>query len=70
MTYELMLEAEIKAIFQINYYTSFGDNIAVIGSHDKLGAWNPFEGLHLTYQGDGNWSSSILLPRTREKNRV
>lgn len=48
--------------FTINYSTSFGESILVVGSSDKLGSWNSERGLKLEWNEGNIWKCSIRLP--------
>ncbi|GHT61310.1 4-alpha-glucanotransferase [Bacteroidia bacterium] len=59
----------MRITFNIQYYTTWGQKLYVVGSLPELGAWNNAFAKELHYAGDGNWtleiepdSASLVLP--------
>jgi len=54
-----------EVIFSINCpYTSWGDHVAVVGSCEELGSWNPWKGLELTTSAEmfPTWHGRVQVP--------
>jgi len=49
----------IEVLFQINYFTNFGDEIAVVGNLPQVGNWNPNRAKKMFYKGDGYWNLTL-----------
>lgn len=52
----------MKVIFNINFYTVWGQKLFVVGSLPELGAWEPALAREMHYAGDGNWQLELELP--------
>jgi hypothetical protein len=45
----------VRLSFRIPYRTSFGQDIAMVGSTDELGNWDPREGISMTWSEGDVW---------------
>jgi 4-alpha-glucanotransferase len=57
----------MKLKFKINYHTSWGQNLYVLGSCKELGRDNSTEAIQLTYTSDGNWEAEIDIDNKKCK---
>jgi len=52
----------MKVIFQINYYTVWGQNLYITGSIPELGSWETGLAKELHYAGNGEWQLELNVP--------
>lgn len=45
--------------FSVEWATTFGESIYVVGSHPDLGGWNPVEAKRLTYTPGNIWTGTV-----------
>ena len=55
----------MKVTFNVQYYTTWGQILHVVGSLPELGAWNNALAKEMRYIGDGNWTLEIELDSTK-----
>ena len=48
--------------FRVPYATAHGEDLFIIGSHEKLGVWNQNAALGMTWGEGGNWWANVDLP--------
>ena len=48
--------------FRVPYDTAHGEDLFIIGSHEKLGAWNQHKALPMSWGEGGNWWANVDLP--------
>mmetsp|Transcript_28889 Transcript_28889/g.72290 ORF Transcript_28889/g.72290 Transcript_28889/m.72290 type:complete len:289 (-) Transcript_28889:636-1502(-) len=51
-----------KVRFNVPYDTKMGEEVFIIGSNDKLGAWNQDDACPMTWGEGGNWYANLELP--------
>jgi hypothetical protein len=56
----------MKITFKINYRTSWGQNLFVVGSAEELGANTNAKALPMKYEEDGNWSLEVEVNSTKK----
>jgi hypothetical protein len=47
--------------FTVQYDTKWGENLFVLGSHKKLGAWDEAKAIPMHYKEGGHWSCEVDL---------
>jgi len=47
--------------FSVQYETKWGENLFVLGSHKKLGAWDEAKAIPMHYKEGGHWSCEVDL---------
>ena len=47
--------------FSVHYDTKWGENLFVLGSHKKLGAWDEAKAIPMHYKEGGQWSCEVEL---------
>ena len=47
--------------FSVQYDTKWGENLFVLGSHKKLGAWDEAKAIPMHYKEGGHWSCEVEL---------
>ena len=47
--------------FSVQYDTKWGENLFVLGSHKKLGAWDEAKAIPMHYKEGGHWSCEVDL---------
>jgi 4-alpha-glucanotransferase len=47
--------------FQINYHTTWGQKVVVVGNLPELGEWKYEAALGLEHTGEGNWTGNVSL---------
>lgn len=52
----------LQVSFSIHKPTQLGEDVAVVGSHDSLGAWNLGNALPLTWTDGHHWRGSLEVP--------
>lgn len=52
----------MKVRFTLHYQTRFGENVCLLGSHEKMGAWDHSRAVNLNYGEGGIWSVELELP--------
>jgi hypothetical protein len=52
----------MKCVFKVHYETKLGEDLFVIGSHEKLGAWDIVEAVPMVWGEGGNWTGEVELP--------
>lgn len=55
-------KVDMKVEFRVHYDTKLGEDLYVIGSHEKLGAWDQTNAVAMTWSEGGNWSVTVDLP--------
>ena len=55
-------KVDIKVEFKVHYETKLGEDLYVIGSHEKLGNWDQAFAVPMTWGEGGNWSVTVDLP--------
>jgi len=58
----------MKLIFKINYHTSWGQNLYVLGSSKELGKDNTTEAVPMNYTQDGNWEAELDIDSKQNKS--
>lgn len=48
--------------FQIAYYTQWGQQLKIVGSHPSLGDWELDQAPNMQYDADGSWSLEVEIP--------
>lgn len=48
--------------FQIAYYTQWGQQLKVVGSHPSLGEWELDQAPNMQYDADGSWNLEVDIP--------
>ena len=56
----------MKITFKINYRTSWGQNLFVVGSAEELGSNVNAKALAMKYEEDGNWSLEVEVNSTKK----
>ena len=56
----------MKITFKINYRTSWGQNLFVVGSAEELGSNINAKALPMKYEEDGNWSLEVEVTSTKK----
>lgn len=51
-----------SVLFQVNRRVAFGNSIAILGSQQSLGNWQPADALAMTWSAGDEWSVSADLP--------
>jgi hypothetical protein len=51
----------IKILFNLPYRCSFGENLAIVGSGEPLGAWDPDRSVPLTWSEGDVWQGEIEM---------
>lgn len=57
----------MKVKFRINYHTTWGQNLFVIGSCKELGNYKSEETLPMNYSHDGNWEAEVDIDSKNTK---
>ena len=55
-------KVDVKVEFKVQYETRLGEDLYVIGSHEKLGAWDQINAVPMVWGEGGNWSATVDLP--------
>ena len=50
-----------KIIFQIKYDTKLGEDLAIIGSINELGNWNPYHSLKMGWNEGNIWKTELYI---------
>ena len=50
-----------KIIFQIKYDTKLGEDLAIIGSINELGNWNPYNSLKMGWNEGNIWKTELYI---------
>ena len=58
----------MKLIFKINYHTTWGQNVYVLGSSTELGRENSTEAIPMNYISDGDWAAEIEIDTKKSKS--
>ena len=58
----------MKLIFKVNYHTSWGQNLYVLGSSKELGRENTTEAVPMNYTQDGDWEAELEIDVKRNKS--
>lgn len=56
----------VKARFEIKHKLHYGQRLAVVGSSEELGAWDPSHAYSLSWNEDDLWQGEADIPRTVE----
>jgi 4-alpha-glucanotransferase len=52
--------------FHVNYRTSWGQRLCVLGSIPELGSWDPAFAADMRYEGEGDWRLDISMSQPAE----
>jgi hypothetical protein len=55
-------KVDMKVQFKVHYETRLGEDLYIIGSHDKLGAWDQLHAVPMKWGEGGNWTALLDLP--------
>ncbi|MGL4805101.1 MAG: carbohydrate-binding module family 20 domain-containing protein, partial [Bacteroidales bacterium] len=53
----------MKIKFELNYHTSFGEELFLLGDVDALGNDNCDRALKMNYVKDGTWTIQVAVPK-------
>ncbi len=51
----------MRIVFNIEYYTEFGENLCVLGSIPELGSWDESRASRMDYVRDGKWRLELFV---------
>jgi 4-alpha-glucanotransferase len=57
----------MRTVFNIEYFTEFGQNIYVLGNIPELGSWDETRAARMDYLRDGHWKMEIFLDETKTR---
>ncbi len=52
----------VKVTWSVPYQTQFGQNVVIVGSHQKVGSWEPNRGLELKWTDGHVWVGEAAFP--------
>lgn len=56
----------VKVRFEIKHKLDYGHRMAVVGSSEELGTWDPLQGRSLTWNDNDLWQGEAEVPRAVE----
>jgi len=56
----------MEVAFVLNYFTEFGQTVAIVGDYEAFGKWNNLGARKMEYQGNGFWKLEFIFPKTLE----
>lgn len=51
-----------SVLFQVSRRLAFGNSVAILGSQQNLGNWQPADAVSMTWSAGDEWSVSVDLP--------
>lgn len=52
----------VQLTLRLPYRTSFGQNLAIVGSSDVFGNWDPNRSLKMSWTADDVWQVDVAVP--------
>jgi len=56
----------MEVTFYINYFTEFGQTVAIVGDYEAFGSWNNLRARKMECIGNGSWKLDFIFPKTLE----